>query len=308
MLVSVIMPVYNASEFLKEAIQSLIEQTYDNWELIAIDDGSTDNSWEILQSYSDKRIRIYQRANGGQSAATNTALDYIQGDCIQFFDADDLMEKQKIEVQVNAIKEHGDDVIAVAKWAFFKNDISDAVFKEEPIYYTSDSIHWVQSLWLYETMMPNNGYLIPRKVLEKAGKYYKENIKLNIDFEYFTRMVVHSSKVIYCENSICYYRKGVKSSKTYKPNLEKRLSALDSRIQGIQMLLDKDKSKRSEEASRMALTILTYAFPEVLPYSKKALVKLGLKHFSTFGGKKFTILSKSIGFSNAVRIKKLMKI
>src|SRR5437868_3333996 len=110
MLVSVVMPVYNASEYLAESVQSLLDQTYNNWELIAVDDGSTDDSWKILQSYTDPRIKIFQRKNGGQCAATNTGLQYITGDCVLFFDADDLMDKNKIKVQVEALNKEGNNV------------------------------------------------------------------------------------------------------------------------------------------------------------------------------------------------------
>src|SRR5215470_17864065 len=105
MLVSVVMPVYNASKFLNEAIQSLLSQTYPNWELIAVDDGSTDNSWEILSSFGDRRIKLLRRENGGQCAATNTGLEHIIGDYVQFFDADDVMDSKKIELQVKALND-----------------------------------------------------------------------------------------------------------------------------------------------------------------------------------------------------------
>jgi glycosyltransferase involved in cell wall biosynthesis len=308
MLVSVVMPVYNAAPYLQESIQSLFDQTYSNWELIAVDDGSTDESWEILSSYSDPRIKIFQRQNGGQCAATNTGLDHINGDYVQFFDADDLMDKNKIAVQVEALQKAGDDNIAICKWAFFTHTIRDAKFKDEPIYFSGKQIDWLYNLWSYETMMPNHGYLIPRKIIEKAGKYYDDKLHLNIDFEYFTRMVIHAENVIYCPDSICYYRKGVVSAKTYKPQLNKRLSALESRCKAIGYMLEKDRSERSRYACKMALTILTYSYPEILPYSQKALRDYQLGSFGKFGGSKFKTLSGLFGYANAVRIKKLMKI
>jgi glycosyltransferase involved in cell wall biosynthesis len=306
MLVSVVMPVYNAAAYLEESIQSLLDQTYTNWELIAVDDGSTDDSWEILQSFNDTRIKAIQRQNGGQCAATNTGLEYITGDLIQFFDADDLFDPRKIEVQVEALKQSPDS-IAVCKWAFFTNSIDEVQFKDEPIYYTGTQVEWLQRLWSFETMMPNHGYLIPRSVMERAGKYYDESLLLNIDFEYFTRMVLHASKVIYCPGSICYYRKGVKSAKTFKPKLEKRLSALQSRCKAISYLLKKDCSESSKHACKMALTILTYSYPEILPFSKKALAEFDLGGFGKFGGQKFKALSFIMGYANAVRIKRLME-
>jgi len=302
------MPVYNASQYLRESIQSLIDQTYERWELIAIDDGSTDNSKEILNSYSDSRIKIFARENGGQCAATNTGLKHISGDFVQFFDADDLMDKDKISVQVEALKMHGNNCVAICKWAFFTETIADAKFKEEPIYFTAAPLDWLHKLWSYETMMPNHGYLIPREIIEKAGRYYDENLFLNIDFEYFTRMVVHADAVVYCPEAVCYYRKGIASAKTYRPHLSKRLSALESRCKAIGCVLQRDQSEKTRYACKMALTILTYSYPEILPYAQEALRKYDLGKFGRFGGPKFKGLSTLLGYANAVRIKKLMKI
>jgi len=303
MLVSVVMPVYNASKFLNEAIQSLLSQTYPNWELIAVDDGSTDNSWEILSSFGDRRIKLLRRENGGQCAATNTGLEHIIGDYVQFFDADDVMDSKKIELQVKALNDEPGS-IAICKWAFFTNSISDAIFKSEPVYFTGSPVEWLYRLWSFETMMPNHGYLIPRDVVEKAGKYYDENLLLNIDFEYFTRMILHAKNVIYCDGAICYYRKGVAAAKTYKPKLEKRLSALQSRCMAIGYMLKTDRSEHTKDACRMALTMLTYTYPELLPYSKKAISDFKLGGFGRFGGSKFQMLSSLLGYENAIKIKR----
>ncbi len=307
MLVSVVMPVFNSAPFLREAIESLINQTHVMWELIAVDDGSTDDSWKILQSYNDKRIKIFRRENGGQCAATNTGLQHISGEAVLFFDADDLMDPKKIEVQVAALNSSPNSV-AISRWAFFRENINDASFPDEPIYFSGSPVQWLNRLWSYETMMPNHGYLIPLSVLRKSGIFYNENLLLNIDFEYFTRVILHADSVIYCPESICYYRKGVKSAKTFKPKLDKRLSALKSRCMAIGYLLDKDQSEQSRHASRMALTILTYSYPEILPYSKVALKDFNLGKFGKFGGGKFKFLTTILGYANAIRVKGLLKI
>jgi glycosyltransferase involved in cell wall biosynthesis len=300
------MPVYNAASYLNEAIRCLVNQTYSNWELIAIDDGSTDESWQILQSYSDGRIKKIKRKNGGQSVATNAGIDHISGNLVLFFDADDLMDPKKIEEQVNMLKDEPNS-IAVGKWAFFINSIADAKFKEEPVYYTGTPVEWLYRLWTYETMMPNHSYMIPRKIMEKAGKYYDETILLNIDFEYFTRMVMEADKVIYCEDSICYYRKAVTTSKTFKPSLQKQLSALNARVKAIEKFLQKYQDERSKEAAKMALTILTFSFPAIRKYSKKAIKDFGLKKFGTFGGPRFKMLYSAVGFENAIRLKRIFQ-
>jgi glycosyltransferase involved in cell wall biosynthesis len=296
------MPVYNAANYLPDAIQSLLEQTYTHWELIAVDDGSTDKSWELLQSYADPRIKIFQRPNGGQSAATNTGLEHITGDFVLFFDADDLMDTRKIEKQVSSL-EGMPASVSVGRWSFFQKSIDEAVFKEEPIYFTGKPDEWLYQLWTQDTMMPNHGYLIPRSVLEKAGTYYDEKILLNVDFEYFTRIILAAETVVYCPDAICYYRKGVKTSKTYRASLAKQVSALEAREKAIKRFLEKYQDARAKEAARMAITILTFSYPSIRRQAKMAIQRLGLEKFSNFGGKRFNRLSSLVGFENAIQVK-----
>lgn len=108
-LVSIVMPVYNAGEFLCASLDSILAQTYKNWELIAVDDGSTDNSLQILQDYSqkDQRIRVYSQVkNQGVSRTANFALKHIKGKFIARMDADDIMYPQRISKQVSFLKKH----------------------------------------------------------------------------------------------------------------------------------------------------------------------------------------------------------
>lgn len=98
-LISVVIPVYNAEPFLKEAIQSVIDQSYKNLEVIIINDGSNDNSLEILESFSesDKRIRLYSRPNLGLVSTLNEALSYCNGKYILRMDADDIVDAKWAE-------------------------------------------------------------------------------------------------------------------------------------------------------------------------------------------------------------------
>src|SRR5438270_8196036 len=101
-LVSILIPVYNAEAFIAEAIQSALDQTWPAKEVIAVDDGSTDRSPEILKSFGP-RIRIIAQENRGASVARNRALNEAQGEFIQFLDADDLMARNKIEAQMQRL-------------------------------------------------------------------------------------------------------------------------------------------------------------------------------------------------------------
>ena len=104
-LVSVLMSTYNRAEFLSEALESVIAQTYPHWELLVCDDGSTDSSPQILNAYQsrDERIRVFFKANGGQSSGLNVAFQYSSGALICLLDSDDTFRPQKLERVVQAL-------------------------------------------------------------------------------------------------------------------------------------------------------------------------------------------------------------
>ena len=107
-LISIVVPVYNASRFLDETIKTVREQTIDNWELIFVDDCSTDNSDEIIKQYMkiDKKIKYFkQDQNGGPALARNRGIDEAKGNFLCFLDADDMWDKDKLEKQLNFMLE-----------------------------------------------------------------------------------------------------------------------------------------------------------------------------------------------------------
>lgn len=107
-LVSVIMPSWNTSNFIAESIQSVIDQTYENWELIIVDDCSTDNTDEVVAKFKDKRIRYFKNEkNSGAALSRNRALREARGEWISFLDSDDLWNSDKLEHQINFMNKHG---------------------------------------------------------------------------------------------------------------------------------------------------------------------------------------------------------
>ena len=103
--VSIIVPVYNAENFLHRTVDSILAQTYENWELLLADDCSTDQSRDIMKSYTDERIHcFYCEKNSGPAGARNLALRHASGQYVAFLDADDFWLPQKLEKQISFIK------------------------------------------------------------------------------------------------------------------------------------------------------------------------------------------------------------
>lgn len=112
-LVSIVIPVYNVENFLADTMESVINQTYKNLEIICVDDGSSDNSLSVLNFYSekDKRIRVITQKNSGVSAARNHGIKEAKGKYICFLDSDDFMHPQNVELQVQALIEKDLDIV-----------------------------------------------------------------------------------------------------------------------------------------------------------------------------------------------------
>lgn len=107
-LVSIVMPNYNGAEFLCKTIESVLSQTYQNWELLFVDDCSTDNSIDIVQSFHDDRIRVFQNEkNSGAAISRNYALRMARGKWIAFLDSDDLWRADKLQKQIGFMVEKG---------------------------------------------------------------------------------------------------------------------------------------------------------------------------------------------------------
>lgn len=112
-LVSIIMPAYNSAKYIKESISSILTQSYSNFELIVINDGSLDKTVEILKSFSDQRVKLIDsKINYGISASRNKGLDLARGCYISFCDSDDTWKEKKLENQINILENNDEYQIA----------------------------------------------------------------------------------------------------------------------------------------------------------------------------------------------------
>lgn len=216
-LVSIIMPLYNAEKYVEEAIQSIINQTYQNWELIIVNDGSTDNSQFVAERFESDKIKVITQKNKGASAARNLGLKVSKGEYIQFLDADDLLSNNKIEVQVRLL-DGSIDKLAICNCVHFftgKDPIKDGIYNDESgfIYTTDSTVDFLINLYGGNEvneggMVQPNSWLTPKSVIVKAGIWNEDlNPNPDDDGEFFCRVILKSKGIVYTPNCTNYYRK-----------------------------------------------------------------------------------------------------
>ena len=138
MLVSIIIPTFNSEKFIAETIQSIQAQTYTKWEVIIVDDGSSDKTVSIISKLAqfEERIQFFQlEGNSGAGIARNIALNKVNGRYIAFLDSDDLISNNKISEQINIFRlnPESDFILATCSFAFFdKTTNSSTIYDKEP--------------------------------------------------------------------------------------------------------------------------------------------------------------------------------
>ena len=145
-LVSVIIPIYNVSAYLSRCMESVFAQTYRNIEIIAIDDGSTDDSLSILKQYKDSRLKIISKPNGGLSSARNEGLKYMKGDYVTFVDSDDWIDQNMIEIMVSKASKYSADIVSVDELVT-NGMVNDNIGKGyDLVYYDKDCLSQLLSM------------------------------------------------------------------------------------------------------------------------------------------------------------------
>lgn len=309
-LVSIIMPCYNDSQFIEKAIDSVLEQKYSHFELIIINDGSTDDSESIILKYTDSRIRYYKQVNKGQCAASNFGLSVAKGDYIKFFDADDLLNSEHLLAQMERM--NGEiDVLVSCEWArFFGDEPNEAKFIPEKVWRDMESLDWIKtSLSQRYDMMGLCIWLIPRSVINSVGGW-DERLTLNNDFEFSMRLLTNIRKVLFASDAKLYYRSGniSLSSKTSEESYRKALLSTDL---GCGYLLDKENTKYTKElCANRYQEWLFRIFPDysALQIEIENKIKLlGGSNRKIEGSLLFKIVSQVLGWKKAKRIQMVLK-
>lgn len=189
-MVSVIMPVHNGAQFLREAIESALAQDYTPVEIIVVDDGSTDATPQILASFGS-RIRHIRQTNSGAAAARNAALQASRGEYLAFLDADDLWLPQKLRVQIDYLGSHPDVDLVASSWKVL-SETADAVTLRDSIESaTALEIDAGRPGWLYNELLMDcvvhtTTVVMRRRLMEKIG-LFDVGLRRGQDYDYWLR-------------------------------------------------------------------------------------------------------------------------
>ncbi|MHB8261935.1 MAG: glycosyltransferase [Bacteroidia bacterium] len=201
-LVSIIIPCYNGEEFIEQTIQSVLTQTYIHWELLIIDDGSTDKSSVGIKKYlNDSRIQYYYKNNGGVSSARNVGLKLAKGCYIAFLDADDIWESINLEEKINALNQHEQ-----ADWVF--SDMSEFLETLHHKTHIKGSNENMLNNYLLQNSLPVPGIcsnIIVRKKCIESGIQYDENLSTAADQDFVMTLLLNH-KPYYIPKSLWNYR------------------------------------------------------------------------------------------------------
>ncbi|MDI1323152.1 MAG: glycosyltransferase family 2 protein [Algoriphagus sp.] len=209
-LVSILIPNYNKASFLREALNSVLNQSYQNWECIIVDDHSTDNSWEILEEFAslDSRFQIFSRPDilpKGGNGCRNYAFEMSNGEFIQYLDSDDKLDPFKIENQLNRIQTFDDvKTISISEWEFFGGVNSIRLLNKYHLEeHPSNPKELFPILWINQKFIPSFCYLIPSLLIKSEWKQY---LVKNQDGDFFFNILLNCDKLDFANNAIGYYR------------------------------------------------------------------------------------------------------
>lgn len=219
-LISVIMPAYNAEKYIRSAIDSILNQTYQNIELIIVEDVSTDDTLQIISEYKDPRVKVFRNeVNQGISYSTNYAIRQSSGEYIALMDDDDIAVRDRLQLSLDFFEAHEDvDIVGGAGLVIDENDkfVGNHMPRNNP--------NLLKAILLFHDCMWNGSVMIRREVFFEHNIWYRENCYGMQDFLFF----VEASKKVKIANMsdiLLYWRKHASSETSIEMDQNTKLRA-----------------------------------------------------------------------------------
>lgn len=260
--ISVVIPVYNSAKYLRECLDSICNQGFANWEIVAVDDGSVDESPAILDEFAaaDNRVRVIHKKNGGVSAARNDGLAAAVGDYVLFVDSDDWLEENALQQYADALADDV-DVVITDHWTWAENGSEKrfTFFAKDFVADEKTQIQDLQRTVLYRGYSPypssSCGYmfsalwskLIRRKLLVENGIQFSSTLKLYEDGLVALQVFQFAKKV--CYKSVPTYHYRILNNSLCHVNEQRLVKDCSNILDEIQVFLNNHDKERALEGA-----------------------------------------------------------
>ncbi|MFE8701747.1 glycosyltransferase family 2 protein [Cytobacillus sp. FJAT-54145] len=205
--ISVIIPVYNVQQYIKECIQSVVDQTLKDIEILVIDDGSKDASIDIVKVFNDKRIKIFTKKNGGLSSARNVGINNSVGEYIAFLDSDDfLLSREALEEMYILANKNNSDIVVGNALRYYTESNNYPVFRDSDLFVEStlETEEFLINFYSKKSMYAGVGLNLYKSSLLRNNTYFKEGI-LHEDEQFTPRVFLKAKRItIYPKEFYCY--------------------------------------------------------------------------------------------------------
>lgn len=294
------MPSFNSAPHLAEAIESVLNQTWSNLELIVVDDGSTDESAAVFERQDDSRLNVLQQPRQlGASAARNRAFRASRGEWVIFLDSDDWIPPAHLQA-LHAAASGSSLSIGMSQWDRFYKSRSEAHFPLRRTYRDAGGTEWLREDWSSGPGQAGPGmFLIPRALIEQSGGW-DERLSLLDDFEFHARILSISDGVRYAPDARLYVRSGLAGSLSTQKGRAFAESACLSLLLGVAHVLAIDESPNMRLASANRLRRFDFdfypAFRDLRAKIRQRVGELGGSNLRPEGPPGFELLRPIVGW------------
>lgn len=265
LLVSILIPAYNSSEWIADTLRSALAQTWARKEIIVVDDGSKDDTLKIARQFERLNVKVITQENQGAAAARNKAFSLCQGEYIQWLDADDLLSPNKISQQMAYLNTGlGRKTLLSSPWGYFLYRSKRTSFISNPLFQDLSPADWLILKLGRNLHMQTGTWLVSRQLTQAAGAW-DTSMLVDDDGEYFCRVLLKSDGVKFIDDGAkLYYRAVGTRSLSYMGNSDKKLEAQWRSMQlHIAALRSLEDSERVREACVKYLqTWFFFFYPE----------------------------------------------
>lgn len=287
-LVSVIIPCYNSQLWIEDCLLSVYKQTYKNIEVIVVDDGSTDDTAKIISQYQNEKVKYFYKENQGEGSARNFGIKLSKGELIAFLDSDDFWHEDKIELQVNSIKQGYDFVYSDYQLvdSFGKNQAEHVILNPKKFSLP------VKTLLLSKNIVAGgSSVMLKKSVIDNVG-FFKEGLVIGTDWEFWTRIFWNNYSTYFIDKKLLSIRKNEKSVQ-YTTSNSKRKTSVETILKSFLSLPNINKQEKAIIYNRLFMVSYLFHSPvsEIFNYRKKSIY---YNPFLLFNLKGNLILIKSV--------------